>query len=179
MDSLEYIFILESENFYSDTIETSQTSLEISHEYFVALFSDSAIINHSFIWNVEVSDLDTTIQSLNGPYSLLVEVSELLIDRNNSNIPKEFSLHQNYPNPFNPSTEIRYDLPKNNFVNIYIYDLIGRVIKSFIISNQSAGYHSIRWNSTNDLGESLPAGVYFYSIHSGSFRETKKMVLLK
>ena len=93
--------------------------------------------------------------------------------------PPTFQLNQNYPNPFNPTTQIRYDIPGDAMVSISIYDLMGRSIKSLVNSNQSAGYHSIQWNATNNLGEPMSAGMYIYIIQAGEFRQTKKMVLLK
>jgi flagellar hook assembly protein FlgD len=56
---------------------------------------------------------------------------------------------------------------------------MGRSIKSLVNSNQSAGYRSIQWNATNNLGEPVSAGMYIYMIQAGEFRQTKKMVLLK
>ena len=94
-------------------------------------------------------------------------------------IPDVFAMHQNYPNPFNPVTQIRYDLPEDSYVSITIYDIIGRNIKSLVNTDQTAGYRSIRWNATNNLGEPVSAGMYIYMIQAGEFRQTKKMVLLK
>jgi hypothetical protein len=94
-------------------------------------------------------------------------------------LPVVFALHQNYPNPFNPITTLRYDLPKNRLVNIIIYDLLGRQVKSLINQTQDAGFKSIIWDATNDYGKPVSAGVYLYQIQAGEFRQTKKMVLLK
>jgi hypothetical protein len=94
-------------------------------------------------------------------------------------IPDVYALHQNYPNPFNPTTKIRYDLPEDANVNITIYDIMGRRVKTLINSNQTAGYWNVRWNATNNLGEPVSAGMYIYMIQAGEFRQTKKMVLLK
>ena len=85
----------------------------------------------------------------------------------------------NYPNPFNPSTILQYYLPQNEFVTISIYDISGKLISSLVNKNQYSGYKSVRWNSTNDQGQRVSAGVYLYSIEAGDFRETKKMILLK
>jgi len=93
--------------------------------------------------------------------------------------PKVFTLHQNYPNPFNPTTQIGYDLPQNALVSISIYDVMGRKIKSLSNGNQIAGYHSLQWDATNDIGEGVSAGMYIYTIQAGEYRSTKKMVLLK
>ena len=94
-------------------------------------------------------------------------------------LPNEYTLYQNYPNPFNPTTLIRYDLPVNEHVSINIYDLTGKRVKSLVNTNQDAGYRSINWNATSDLGQPVSAGMYIYTIQTGEFRQTKKMVLLK
>ena len=74
--------------------------------------------------------------------------------------PYKINLHQNYPNPFNPTTLIRYDLPVNEHVSINIYDLTGKRVKSLVNTNQDAGYRSINWNATSDLGQPVSAGMY-------------------
>ena len=94
-------------------------------------------------------------------------------------VPKEINLHQNYPNPFNPITSLGYDLPDNGFVNITIYDLNGRVIRTLVNSYKTAGYHLIEWNATNGKNEPVSQGIYVYTIQTGGIRQSKKMVLLK
>ena len=94
-------------------------------------------------------------------------------------IPKKFYLKQNYPNPFNPITFIQYDLPEDVSVNITIYDMMGRVVKTLINDKQTSGYKSIMWNATNDRNDPVSAGLYLYSIKIGGFIHTKKMLLLK
>ena len=96
-----------------------------------------------------------------------------------SEIPKQFTLYQNFPNPFNPVTTLRYDLPEDALVNITIYDMMGRVVSNLVNSQQNAGYKSIQWNATNNVGQPVSAGLYLYMIEAGDFRQTKKMVLLK
>jgi len=94
-------------------------------------------------------------------------------------VPKEFILHQNYPNPFNPLTTVRYDLPEEGFINIIIYDMMGRVVKTLVNGSQTAGFKTIQWNATNDRNEPVSAGLYIYRLQAGEFRQTKKMVLVK
>ena len=94
-------------------------------------------------------------------------------------VPLLYTLYQNYPNPFNPVTSLRYDLPEDGLVNITVYDMMGRIVKTLVNSSQTAGYKSIRWNATNDRNEPVSAGLYLYTIQAGEFRQTKKMVLLK
>ncbi|MBT5429276.1 MAG: T9SS type A sorting domain-containing protein, partial [Rhodospirillaceae bacterium] len=74
--------------------------------------------------------------------------------------PQEYTLHQNYPNPFNPNTSMNFDLPKDGLVNITIYDMMGRVVKTLVNGSQTAGFKSIRWNATNDRNEPVSAGLY-------------------
>ena len=84
-----------------------------------------------------------------------------------------------YPNPFNPTTQIGYYLANTEYVSIDIYDLTGRKIKSLLNHNLRAGYRSVAWDATNDLGKTVSAGMYIYTIQAGDFRQTRKMVLLK
>jgi len=91
----------------------------------------------------------------------------------------EFNLSQNYPNPFNPVTTLRYEVPRESYINITIYDILGNVVSDLVSHNQTAGYKSIQWNATNNHGHPVPAGIYLYSIEAEGLRQTKKMVLLK
>jgi len=88
-------------------------------------------------------------------------------------------IHQNFPNPFNPVTTLRYDLPENSLVNITIYDMMGREVKTLINQTQDAGYRSVVWDATNNYGNPVSAGIYLYQILAGDYLSTKKMVLLK
>ena len=123
-----------------------------------------------------------TIEYL-GPLSIediyVFNPNDGLYSNNDNIIPKDYSVNQNYPNPFNPVTRFRYDLPEDALVNITIYDMMGRVVKTLINDQQTAGYKSLHWNATNDAGSPVSAGIYLYMIQAGDFRQTKKMVLLK
>ena len=98
---------------------------------------------------------------------------------NEISIPKEFSLINPYPNPFNPVTTLSYELPEDAKVNITIYDMIGRQVKTLVNASQTAGYKTIYWNATNDKNRPVSAGLYLYVIQAGEFSQTKKMILLK
>ena len=95
------------------------------------------------------------------------------------NIPDQFKLHQNYPNPFNPITTINYDLPQQTHVNLMIYDILGREVVKLVSEEIPAGYKTIIWDSRNNYGKSVSAGIYFYQIQTKDFVKTRKMVLLK
>lgn len=94
-------------------------------------------------------------------------------------IPNEFSLAQNYPNPFNPDTRIKFSLPAAAKVSVKIFDLLGREIKALLNGELSAGAHEVIWNGDDNSGQKAAAGVYMYSVSTGKFSRTKKMVLLK
>ena len=130
-------------------------------------------------WNmeyiIEASDEEFTILSEAGAF--VFDNTSLSIE--NGILPKEFALYQNYPNPFNPITSLRYDLPNDGLVNITIYDMMGRIVKTLVNSSQTAGYKSVQWNATNDKNESVSAGLYLYTIKAGEFSQTKKMILLR
>jgi len=109
----------------------------------------------------------------------LIKVENPIAEIKESYIPHIFVFHQNYPNPFNPTTSLAYDLPKNELVNITIYDMKGRMVKTLINGLQTAGYKSVQWNATNRQGQQVSAGLYLYTIEAGEFRQTNKMILLK
>ena len=110
---------------------------------------------------------------------VMVSITQEVLSTDNATVPTVYALHQNYPNPFNPTTKISYDLPEASVVSLSIYDLMGRKIRTMINSEQTAGFKNIQWNATDDLGKSVPAGMYIYTIQAGEFRQTRKMVLLK
>ena len=117
--------------------------------------------------------------SLSAGSGLIVRVGTMVLGLAADAIPVEFALKQNYPNPFNPTTQIEYQLPVDEVVSIAIYDVMGRKVRSLVNGIESAGYKSVTWDATNELGLPVAAGMYIYTIETGSFRQMKKMVLLK
>lgn len=89
-------------------------------------------------------------------------------------VPNEFKLSQNYPNPFNPITKINYDIPKQGFVSLKVYDVLGREIKSLVSEIQPAGYYSVDFNASG-----FSSGIYFYRLESQGFSNVKKMMIIK
>jgi len=94
-------------------------------------------------------------------------------------LPITYNLYNAYPNPFNPVTTLHYNLPEGSYVDIIVYDILGKVVNNLVDGNQSSGYKSVQWNATNNAGQPVSAGLYLYTIQAGDFRQTKKMVLLK
>ncbi|RPI75627.1 MAG: T9SS C-terminal target domain-containing protein [Ignavibacteriales bacterium] len=89
--------------------------------------------------------------------------------------PREFQLHQNYPNPFNPSTVIEYEIKNPDIVKIKVYNVLGKEICEMLNEYKNEGNYKIHFNAL----PTMTAGVYYYQITSGNFRETKKMILLR
>ena len=101
------------------------------------------------------------------------------VDNRNETFPQGFALEQNFPNPFNPTTTLRFDLPEVSDATVTIFNMLGQKVRVFNMNDTPAGYHSVTWDATNDLGEQVGAGVYLYQLQAKDFVKTRKMVLLK
>jgi hypothetical protein len=110
-------------------------------------------------------------------FKLVIGSKDFVEQINFSHTPEEFKLYQNYPNPFNPSTIIMFDLPLNQNINLFIYNILGERIKSLFSGNLEAGRYEFGWNGTNDSGINLPSGVYIYSMEGTDIKFSKKMIL--
>ena len=93
--------------------------------------------------------------------------------------PIQFTLSQNIPNPFNPVTAIRYTIHKSCSVDLSVYDMIGRKVASLIHEQQRSGNHEVSWDGTDNNGEPVSSGVYFYRLIAGDRSKTRRMVLMK
>jgi hypothetical protein len=94
-------------------------------------------------------------------------------------LPSNFSLSQNYPNPFNPETNISYTLPEAANVRLVIFNILGQKVKTLVNEKQAAGYQTVKWDGTDDIGNHVGSGIYFYKITAGNYSDSKKMTLLK
>lgn len=123
-------------------------------------FTDNGVPGDGFYFdNFRVVDYKDTLTSITGIAG---------------EVPDSYSLGQNYPNPFNPSTSIKFDIPKQSFVKIVIYDALGREVQSLVNNDLSPGRYSAEWNAS-----AFPSGVYFYRIYAGQYSDIKKMILMK
>ncbi len=111
-----------------------------------------------------------------GPTNIWFNGSDVVTAINpvSGNIPDKYSLSQNYPNPFNPVTKINFSLPKNNLVQIKVYDVTGKEVAELLNNNLNAGEYSVSFDASK-----LTSGVYFYKLSSGTFTDVKKMLLVK
>ena len=112
--------------------------------------------------------LDSNPPYLIVSYNIVTEIEDFESELNS------FTLYQNYPNPFNPSTVIRYQLPKISYVELKVYDLLGREVATLISEEQTSGLHEVKFDAS-----SLAGGYYFYTLRAGQFVSTKKMILMK
>lgn len=124
-------------------------------------FTDKTVDAGSYTYRLMQKDFDGTFA-----YSQEVEVD---ID-----LPLDYSLDQNYPNPFNPTTTIRYAIPEDNFVSIKLYDVLGNEVITLVNEQKQAGRYEMLFNASN-----IASGVYYYQINSGSFTQTRKLMLMK
>jgi hypothetical protein len=91
-----------------------------------------------------------------------------------AHVPTVFALHQNYPNPFNPTTEIKYDIPKDVHVTLKVYNVLGAEVATLVDADRKANFYTVSWDAKD-----LASGVYFCTLTAGDFKAVKKMVLLK
>lgn len=105
--------------------------------------------------------------------------SRVSVENNGTVIADKFELGQNYPNPFNPVTHIDYQLSKAAGVELVVFNALGQKIKTLVNQKVAAGKHTISWDGTNDAGQLVATGTYFYKIVAGDFVQVNKMVLLK
>jgi len=97
----------------------------------------------------------------------------------NKTAPGEFCLYPNYPNPFNPETTIKYSLPQKSIVNIKVYDLLGRNVRTLVNEEVQAGVHFTVWNGKDSSEKPLSSGIYMIRLEAGNFSFTQKALLLK
>ena len=124
-------------------------------------FNDEMPLSGTMQYRLKQIDFDGKFE-----YSPIVEVEIVT--------PKQFSLNQNFPNPFNPMTTIKYELPHKCLVSLKVYDVLGKEVTTLIEEENLAGRYEINFD-----GSKLSSGVYFYQIRSGSFSQTKKLLLMK
>jgi hypothetical protein len=162
-------------------IQYDQFSLSVPEESLQLLHYDTSLVPPAWV-NITTS-LDTDFDVICGTTTSLspfVIGAGSVTGVGDQPLPKAFALHGNVPNPFNPSTTIGYEIPPAGAdVNISIYDVAGRRVRTLVHEHRPAGVFSVPWNGDDDRGQRVASGVYFYRMRAGSFVETRKMVLLK
>ncbi len=147
---------------------------------------DDSLYTYTEVFNPADSTYTRSLVSVEaGPQRVFMRVlsagaSGINIEEDRIIIPTDYVLEQNYPNPFNPTTNIRFELPRDKAVSLTIFDVSGRVVKR-LVDNQylSQGVHEFQWDGTSDAGGQVASGTYLYQLKFGNFAHTKTMVLLK
>ena len=154
-----------------------------SENQLYTVFSDSigltsstiGYFNETLLTNQLVLDYDGDGQpdtSITLTQNIITSTQDLIM--NTAQIPDDYKLLQNHPNPFNPITVISYSLPCNSFIQLKIFNTLGKEIVTLINEEKPSGTYELTWNAEN-----LPSGVYFYRLQAGDFVQTRKMILLK
>jgi photosystem II stability/assembly factor-like uncharacterized protein len=138
-------------------VNGSGTSTEIRYYS----FTDNSVPAGKYFYRLKQMDFDGSFE-----YSKEIEVTILLVSG--------FALNQNYPNPFNPSTRISFTIPASGYTTLKVYDLLGNEVAAIIDGELSQGSYEVNFNSSG-----FSSGVYFYTLTSGEFSKTMKMILTK
>jgi len=171
------------ENLYINMSSDDTTITSISGILFLSSIDPQEVITHPgeyivyvdsnftggfrFTFNIKINDWSYWLDSY--PDSVSSINYEGVVK-----LPVNYELFQNYPNPFNPATTIKYGIPARSFVELKIYDIIGREVILLVNETKDAGYYDVSFNAS-----ALSSGVYLYQLKAGDFVETKKMVLLR
>jgi hypothetical protein len=160
----KYNLVLLNEGEYNLKIEGPDTldldwSIYLNGSFFVT--GDSLLVNSSIG------------QIVNVDFRSPIIISDVK-DYFESQIPSNYYLMQNFPNPFNPSTLINYSIPEQTHVILKIFDMLGNEIKTLVNKEQYAGNYEVKFNASF-----LSSGIYFYRLQTGSFTDTKRMILIK
>ncbi len=94
-------------------------------------------------------------------------------------LPSKYELRQNSPNPFNPTTNVRFRIPSRRLVELKIYDVLGREVKTLVREQKPAGSYTVQWDGTNDAGHPVASGVYLYRLKAGEYTAVRRMLMLK
>ncbi|MFQ5605141.1 MAG: T9SS type A sorting domain-containing protein [bacterium] len=162
-----------------DTIDVAQWNLDVTgfynagsnngraggftSVYDVEVSSEPAVYSQTFYgWAIEKWIFD-------GDLGLIVGVEQIA-----ETVPEAFALHQNYPNPFNPGTAIEFDLQRSGYVRLLVFNTRGQKVATLVDEPFTPGSYKIGFDASR-----LPNGIYYYTLEAGSFRTTKKMILIK
>ena len=180
-DTIDYLLYAKiGVNPPEEIYDTTSTSAPITYQEFLQkTFEQIPMLSRATVkFSVSATDGIDTVKVTGDDRVVFVNRYDYL-STESEGIPTEFALHENYPNPFNPTTTLRFDLPEVSNLTLTIYNMLGQKVRTFNYQNTSAGYHSVKWNATNDYGDPVSAGIYLYQLQAKDFVKTRKMVLLK
>ncbi|RJP64832.1 MAG: T9SS C-terminal target domain-containing protein [Ignavibacteriales bacterium] len=174
---------------YTDATQYAKKSIllvDVVNNNTLFEFSDSELIYPKLIAFTDI-DGDGKLElvfafSLENIYKTVAYSTDLHVtsmSQSAKDFPDNYKLLQNYPNPFNPSTTIEYEISQPSNVKVNIYDVAGRLIKELINEQKNTGNHSVTWNGSDNSGNTVASGNYFYQIITNDFIQAKKMIFIK
>jgi len=132
------------------------------------LASITGIFNFSFgTYKIQIRSIDDLTEGQAG------------IDEDFSPHPYTFALHSNYPNPFNPETRLRFEVGAQVATKLVVYDMLGRIVRSFDQKEYNPGRHIINWDGRDNRGQLVSSGIYIYRMKAGDYVDHKKMTLIR
>ena len=163
----------------SDTLQNNQYCYDLENGW-VMLTTQPASGSEVTIETVVSWDIDMGISNWdqNKGNFIFLNTSDPVSADKKENLPEDFVLYQNFPNPFNPSTKISWQSPVSSWQTLKIYDLLGNEVATLIDEYKLAGRYEIEFRPESSI-KNLSSGVYFYQLKTGSYIETKKMILMK
>lgn len=200
-DTLDFGEVLTSSD---STLQLTITNIGDTTLVVDTLFTQDAVFTVSETMPFALEPDSSTIVSVTfAPTAFITYNSKLLIESNAANLPSaeivltgtganpvgisdpenavtKFALYDNFPNPFNPQTTLRYEIPQSSHVDLKIFNIQGRLVRTLVNEDKPAGSYQTKWDGKSDEGILQASGVYFYRLEAGDgFVETRQMVLLK
>ncbi|MDP4173496.1 MAG: S8 family serine peptidase [Bacteroidota bacterium] len=152
--------------------ENTDVSFVISSGPHNIIANDTLEVAFAIAASDDIQSLKKVIKLARSKYNTIINRTTSILDSDNR--PEQYSLEQNYPNPFNPSTTINYSLAKSSQVELKIYDMLGREVKTLVNKIQNAGHYKVHFDASQ-----LKSGVYIYLLQTPEFRESKKLMILR
>lgn len=160
----------------------SYSALDGANEDFTIKISSSGYYTLA-VWKRNSDDLNKNVsyEVKVGKTMFLKEniETEEAISGNEISVPTNFRLEQNYPNPFNPKTKISFGVPNTSFVNLSIFNTKGQKVKTLVNQNLEPSKYRVSWNGSDEKGNTVSSGVYFYKLKTKDFQQTRKMLFVK
>jgi hypothetical protein len=179
---------VEGANMYWIQVDNNSDFLspEIDAESTISTYSPfSSIDDDEYYWHVKARNVCDQWSGWSNVWYFIMDTETGISDHPSTGelLPTSFSMSQNYPNPFNPSTTISFDIPGNvgskNHLNLSIYDIRGRLVRTLLSSALEPGHYKVTWNGKDENGESVSSGIYLYILKAGEKTYIRKMTILK
>jgi len=175
-DTVKWVWIEGTHTTTSDTTEGAtvwDAPLDQNHPSFSYVFTQTGMFSYYCIYHVSFGMKGT------------ITVGPATSVKSANSVPHGYSLEQNYPNPFNPGTTIEYSIPRQSYVTLEVYNILGKKVETLVNKEEDAGNYKVEFN-TRQSEKQFASGLYFYQIKAvpagnkaASYVKTRKMILLK